>query len=235
MPLHRVTITDQLDWLPCKAGQPALAAPELPAGYGAYLKLLPPLGIDRSVPIADYSFAQRTVAELNARAAFWQKYGIVQGQPSASHLQPITYREVAASLGLAYDSHIDNAAIMQAYGGHWPPHLGTSELFTQHFIQQLVSLLGPATEVFFYGLQAEGSYVWDANGLPTDWLEQGALADLPVVYARDGAWPIYLAAADRSWCFYQPEWVEWLTLSCHLGLAQKLLVQSNLEVFELGL
>ena len=79
MPFHYVTITDQLTWLPDHAGSAAPTVPGLPAGYEAYLKLLPPLGIDRSVPIAEYSFARGSVAELNARVAFWNKHGIVQG------------------------------------------------------------------------------------------------------------------------------------------------------------
>ena len=155
MPFHYVTITDQLDWLPEHAG--TATAPGLPAGYGAYLKLLPPLGIDRSVPIAEYSFACGSVAELNARVAFWNKYGIVQGQPAASHLQPITHQELATSLGLPYNVEFDSAAISRAYGGHWPPYLGSSSLFTAAFAQRLTQAMGPATEAYFYGSQEEGN------------------------------------------------------------------------------
>jgi hypothetical protein len=56
------------------------------------------------VPIAAYSFAKRTLADLNARAAFWDTYHIQQGQPEPARLRPITYREVSARLGLAYEA-----------------------------------------------------------------------------------------------------------------------------------
>jgi len=232
MLLSRVAITSQLAWLPENASG-AAALPGLPAGYGACLKLLLPLGIDASVPIADYSFARSTVAELNARAAFWNKYGIMAGQPTAGRLQPITHREVAATLDLPYDADFGRAAISQAYGGHWPPHLGSSPLLTEAFAQQLAQLLGPATEAYFYGSQTEGNYAWDDNGFPSSWLEMGTLADLPAVYRRDEAFPTYVFATDHSWCLYQAEDEDWLAFGGPTDLADVLLAQQDLEAFRL--
>ena len=82
--------TSPLDWLPLANDAPALT--KLPLGFAAYLKLLPPLGIDRSVPVVDYSFAARTMEQLNARAAFWNQYGIVGGQPAPDRLYPSRIR-----------------------------------------------------------------------------------------------------------------------------------------------
>jgi len=234
MPLHHVTITDQLARLPDHAGTAAAAVPGLPAGYAAYLKLLPPLGIDRSVPIAEYSFARGSVAELNARVAFWDTYGIVQGQPAASRLQSITHQEVAASLGLAYGADFDSAAISQAYGGHWPPHLGSAPLFTEAFAQRLTQAIGPATEAYFYGSQEEGNGSWDSAGLCADWLALGTLADLPEIYREDGAFPAYVFAADHSWCFYQAELVDWLAFGGPAELANAMLTHSGMEGFRLA-
>jgi hypothetical protein len=233
MPLRPVTITNQLAWLPRNTGAAAAALQELPARYEAYLKLLPPLGIDRDVPIADYSFARRTVAELNARAAFWNTYGIVQGQPMASHLQQISYQQVAATLGLPYNADFDAATIRRAYGGHWPPHLGISPLFMEAFAHRLAQILGPATAVYFFGSQEEGGTRWDSEGFPIDWLEMGTLADLQEVYRRDGAFPTYVFATDRSWCLYQTELTEWLALGCTTELAAALLAQADVETFRL--
>lgn len=234
MSLQRVAITNQLAWLPGNAGVAAVL-PGLPVGYEAYLKLLLPLGIDRDVPIADYSFARSTVAELSARAAFWNKHGIVVGQPMASRLQPITHREVAATLGLPYDVGFSRAAISQAYGGHWPPHLGSSSLLTEAFACQLTQLLGAAAEVYFYGSHKEGNYAWDDSGLPNNWLELGTLADLLAVYQRDGVFPTYVFAADHSWCLYQAEDEDWLAFGGTTSLAHMLLVYQELEAFRLTL
>lgn len=230
---QRVAITNQLAWLPGDIGTAPTALSGLPTDYEAYLKLLLPLGIDSSVPIADYSFACSTVAALNARAAFWNNYGIVAGQPTAGRLQPITHREVAATLNLPYDANFGQAAISRAYGGHWPPHLGRSSVLTEAFAQQLAHLLGVATEVYFYGLLDEGNYDWDASGLPISWLEMGTLADLPAVYRRDGIFPTYVFAADHSWCLYQAEDEEWLAFGGTTDLANALLTQHDLEALRL--
>ncbi len=233
MPAHAVPITDQLAWLPAHTGIAAKILPALPAGYEAYLKLLPPLGIDRSIPVTEYSFACRTVAELNARAAFWNEYEIVQGQPTASRLQRISYQEIATSLGLRYDADFGNAAISRAYGGQWPPHLGSSPLLMEAFAQQLALLIGATTAAYFYGSQDEGNSDWGSDGLPADWLAMGPLADLPKVYRRDSTFPTYVFAADHSWCLYQAESVEWLALGCTTSLADGLLRQADVEAFRL--
>ena len=226
---HSIAITNQLSWLPASA---APAAVGLPPGYAAYLKVLPPLGIDRSVPIAAYSFAQKTVAELHARVAFWNKYGIVRGQPAANQLAAITYREVAASLGLLYDAQFDSDAIARAYGG-WPPHLGSSPALRAAFVQQLVQAFGATTPAYFYGIAEEGNGEWDKDGFPVDWLKQGRLADLPAVVGEDGLLPTYFFAADHSWCCYQGELAD-LVVGCAAPLARVLLAQPGLEVVPLA-
>ena len=226
-----VALTDQLTWLPVAAGTSADAAPGLPIGYAAYLKVLPPLGIDHSIPIAEYSFAQKTVSELNARVAFWDKYGISQGQPAASKLVGITYREVATSLGLVYDAQFGSAAIVRAYGG-WPPHLGSSPALQAAFLQQLTRALGATTPAYFYGSAAEGNGDWDKDGFPIDWLQQGQLADLPGVVGEGGLLPTYCFAADHSWCCYQGELAD-LVVGCAAPLARVLLAQPGLEVLPL--
>ncbi|WP_460585743.1 hypothetical protein [Hymenobacter arcticus] len=231
MSLQTVPITDQLAWLPQTPATAAPAAPGLPPGYAAYLKLLPPLGIDLSVPIAEYSFAQRTVAELNARAAFWKKYGIVQGQPSANRLETITYREVAAALDLVFDAQFSGADIARAYGG-WPPHLGSSPALEAAFVQQLIQALGSATAVYFYGSAEEGNGYRSSDGFPADWLTYGLLADLPEVREESGGLPTYFFAADHSWCFYQGESAD-LVVGCAAPLAQALLAQAGLEALPL--
>ena len=232
MPLSQVAITSQLAWLPENtSGAAALSG--LPAGCGTYLKLLLPLGVDTSVPLADYSFACSTVAELNTRAAFWNKYGIVKGQPKTSRLRPITNRAIAAMLGLPYDAAFSSAVISQAYGGHWPPHLSSSSLLTEGFAQQLAQLMGPATETYFYGSPEEGNADWDASGLLVSWLAIGTLADLPAVYRRDGVFPTYVFAADHSWCLYQAEDEDWLAFGGPTDLADVLLAQQDLAAFRL--
>ena len=65
MPLSQIAITNHLAWLPENTSGATATVQGLPAGYGACLKLLLPLGIDSSVPVSDYSFARSTVAELN--------------------------------------------------------------------------------------------------------------------------------------------------------------------------
>lgn len=231
MRLQSVAITDQLTWLPQTPVAAAPSAPGLPPGYAVYLKLLPPLGIDRNVPIAEYSFAQRTVNDLNARAAFWNKYGIVQGQPSANRLETITYREVAASLGLVFDAQFSSADIARAYGG-WPPHLGSSPALEATFIQRIIQVLGPATTTYFYGSEEEGNVYWGDDGFPTDWLMCGLLADLPEVHEQSGRIPTYFFAADHSWCFYQGESTD-LIVGCTAPLAQALLARAELEALRL--
>jgi hypothetical protein len=203
----------------------------LPAGFAAYLKLWPPLGIDRSVPVADYSFAARTVDQRNARATFWTAHGIQQGQPAPDRLVPTTYRQVAADLGAAFTAGFGPGAISRAYGG-WPPHLGSSRALEVAFALQLVAVLGPRTDTYFFGSVAEGNYRWDAQGLPTNWLEQGPAGDVVDVYQQEGRWPTYTFAADRAWCLYQAEDQE-LALGCSLALAQQLQAHPTLVTWPL--
>lgn len=231
MSLQSITITDQLDWLPTIPSAAAPVAPGLPQGYTAYLRILPPLGIDRSIPIAEYSLAKKTVAELNARVAFWNKYWIVQGQPSPSRLTPISYREVATSMGLAYDALFSSADIARAYGA-WPPNLGSSPALEKAFVQQLLQVLGPATETYFYGSAEDGNGRWGDDGFREDWLQFGLTADLPSIYESNNQSPTYIFAADRAWCFYQSELAD-LVVGCNISLAQALLAQPGLEALPL--
>jgi hypothetical protein len=211
-----------LDWLPLDQGVPAVSG--LPLGFAAYLQLLPPLGIDRSVPVTDYSFATRTVAQLNARAAFW-------GQPAPERLTPTTYRQVAAEIGVAYTPAFGNGAIQRAYGG-WPPHLGSSLALEVAFAQQLVAVLGPQTDAYFFGSVDEGNYRWDAQGLPTDWLEKGPAEDAVDLYRQERRWPTYTFAANQTWCLYQGE-DQLLALGCSWAVAQQLQALPTVEAWPL--
>jgi hypothetical protein len=230
MTLQAIPITDQLSWLPIHPPQAAAACARLPSGYDAYLKFLLPLGIDPSVPIASYSFAKRTLANLNARAAFWDRYHIQQGQPAA-RLQPITYRELSATLGLAYEATLDSAAIRRHYG-EWPPHLGSSTELTEALVWQLVHILGPQQPAYLYGSADEGNGVWDAEGFRSDWFAQGHVADLVTVYQQQGQLPTYCFALDHRWCLYQGE-AEWVALGCGAALAHTFLEEATIEAFRL--
>lgn len=229
--MSRCPVSDRspLDWLPLSDDVPAVSG--LPLGFAAYLKLLPPLGIDRSIPVATYSFKARTVEQLNARAAFWNQHGIVAGQPASERLTPITYRQVAAEMGLAFTSEFGNAAIHRAYGG-WPPHLGSSLALEVAFAQQLVAVLGPQTDTYFFGSVNEGNYRWEAPDQPVDWLEQGQAGNVVDLYQQERQWPTYTFATDRAWCLYQGEDQE-LALGCSLVLAQQLQAHPMLESWPL--
>lgn len=231
MPLRTLSLIDQLGWLPTHPQQAAAACSALPRGYDVYLKLLSPLGIDPSVPIASYSFAKHTTVDLNARAAFWDTHHIQRGQPDPARLQPITYREISAQLGLAYEATLDSAAIQRHYG-EWPPHLGSSAALAEVFVRQLVSLLGPQEPAYLYGSAEEGNGSWDADGFPQDWLAQGQVADLVTLYQQQGQLPTYCFAPDHTWCLYQGE-VEWVALGCAAPLAQAFLQEGTLEAFRL--
>lgn len=232
MTLQTLPLTNQLSWLPTHPGQGATACSALPRGYEVYLKLLPPLGIDPAVPIASYSFAKRTPADLNARAAFWGMHQIQQGQPNPARLLPITYRELSTRLGVAYDAAFDSAAIRRHYG-EWPPHLGSSAVLEEIFIRQLVRLLGPQQPAYFYGAAEQGNGVWDAAGFRQDWLAKGQVAELVTEFQQQGQLPTYCFASDHSWCLYQGE-VEWVALGCAASLAQPILAEATLEAFRLG-
>lgn len=229
--MSRCPVSDlsPLDWLPLTDDVPTVSG--LPLGFAAYLKLLPPVGIDRSIPVATYSFKARTVEQLNARVAFWNTHGIHHGQPAPDRLTPITYRQVAAELGVAFTPAFDNESISRAYGG-WPPHLGSSLALEMAFAQQLVEMLDPQTDTYFFGSVAEGAYRWDAQGLPTDWLEQGQAGDVVDLYQQEHRWPTYTFAANRTWCLYQGEDKE-LALGCSRAIAQQLQVHPALETWPL--
>jgi hypothetical protein len=231
MTLQALSITDQLSWLPTQPQQAATACPALPSGYDAYLKLLLPLGIDPSVPIASYSFAKRTIVDLTARAAFWDTYHIQRGQPDPTRLRPITYREVSTRLGVVYDAAFDSEAIRRHYG-EWPPHLGTCVALEEDFVRQLVHILGPQQPAYLYGSADEGNGVWDAAGFRQDWLGQGHVADLVTVYQQQGQLPTCCFAPDHTWCLYQGE-VEWVALGCAASVAHAFLAEATIEAFRL--
>lgn len=231
MALQPLPLINQLGWLPTHPSQAAAACAALPPGYDVYLKLLSPLGIDPQVPIASYSFATRTNADLNARAAFWDTYHIQRGRPDPARLQPVTYREVGMHLGLAYDATLDSEAIRRHYG-EWPPHLGSSAALEETFVRQLVHILGPQQPACFYGAADEGNGVWDAQGFPQDWLAQGQVVDLVTLHQQQGQLPTYCFAPDHTWCLYQGE-VEWVALGCATPLAHVFLAESSLEAFQL--
>jgi hypothetical protein len=233
MMLNSVPITDQLEWLPLKGESKAADLLGLPAAFDAYLKILPPLGIDRSIPITAYSFAKRTIIDLNARAAFWDKHGIINGKPGPGKLEKISYRELAAGLGLAYNSEFNSEIIRQFYG-EWPPHLGSSAALEEDFVQQITQVLGPKTETYFYGSVEEGNYHWDNDRLPVEWLQQGIASDLLEVYRRDNQLPTYLFATDHSWCLYQGEWNNWVAIGCAAHIANELMTHPGLEAFYLN-
>lgn len=231
MTLRTLPITDQLGWLPIYPQQAAAACPALPSGYDMYLKLLSPLGVDPSVPIASYSFATRTTADLNTRATFWDTHHIQRGRPDPTRLQPTTYYDVSTQLGLAYDAALDSEAIRRYYG-EWPPHLGSNAALEEAFVQQLIQVLGPQQPAYFYGAADEGNGSWDAAGFPQDWLAQGQVAELLTLYQQQGQLPTYCFAPDHTWCLYQGEG-EWIALGCAALLAQAFLAAATLEVFRL--
>ncbi|WP_426061914.1 hypothetical protein [Hymenobacter sp. B1770] len=229
--MSRAPVSDlsPLDWLPLTDDVPAVSG--LPPGFAAYRKLLPPLGVDRSIPLTTYPFKAHGVAQLNARVAFWNAHGIVLGQPAPDRLTPITYRQVAAELGVAFTPAFGNEAISRAYGG-WPPHLGSSQALEVAFAQQLVDVLGPQGDAYFFGSVAEGAYRWDAQGLPTDWLERGKAEDVVDFYQQERRWPTYTFAVDQTWCLYQGEDQE-LALGCSVAMSHTLQAHPTLETWSL--
>ncbi|TGE21024.1 hypothetical protein [Hymenobacter metallicola] len=232
MSLTLVPITDQLGWLPPTVSEAAPGSLGVPQGYDAYVKLFPVLGIDRSIPLASYSFACTSVADLNARVAFWNTYGIHQGGPPAERVERITYREAAALAGMPAQVPVSWEAICDFHGER-PPNLGSSPTLEEAFIEHLVQVLGATTDTFFHGSVEEGNYRWDAEDMPVDWLERGICADLLSVYQRDNALPTYMFAADHAWCLYQAEWVSWSVIGCSAPLALALLQHSYLETLPL--
>ncbi|HEX8330368.1 MAG TPA: hypothetical protein VF629_22750 [Hymenobacter sp.] len=232
MSLRPIPITEQLDWLVVNRENAASNLLGLPQIFEAYLRILPPLGIDPSISLTDYPFAKRTVADLNIRAAFWNQHGIINGQPNPERLESITYREVADVLGLKYNAEFDSDSIRSFYG-EWPPHLGSSATLNEAFVQQLAQTIGPESDAYFYGSVDEGNYDWDKDGFPIDWLESGTAADLLEVYRRDGQLPTYTFATNHAWCLYQSEPIDSLVIGCAAHMAQALLTNPKLEVLPL--
>ncbi|MCB2409063.1 hypothetical protein [Hymenobacter lucidus] len=235
MSLQSVTITDQVDWLATPTLGPDSSLREaLPRGFAAYLKILTPLGIDRRIPLADYSFSTQSIEALNNRVNFWNTYQIVGGRPAPENLTPISYREIAASLDVAYDASFDVGAIRHQYNGHWPPNLGYNDVLEAAFIQELVAALGASTPTYFYGSLDDGNYRFTTGNDLTDWLELGVVADLGPVFQRDLDYPSYAFAADHSWCLRHPEDAGWLLLGCSESVRNVLHAQPSLEFFDLA-
>jgi hypothetical protein len=154
--LQEVVIIDQLNWLklhPVTSGQ----GHGLPIGFEAYLKLLLPIGIDRSIPLEEYSPKRSTVAEMNARAAFWRKYDIDGSSKTDDKLIPIKYSQLAKIWSIPYDKDSTPERIIKAYG-EWPPNLRESSKLNEHFIQLLTQALGSSTPTYFSGTVDNGDY-----------------------------------------------------------------------------
>jgi hypothetical protein len=228
--LQEVAITNQLDWLATVPGSEGQRH-GLPKGFDKYLKVLLPLGIDRAVPIEQYSFRSNSIEAMNARAAFWNQYSIVQGQPLPERLERITYREVAKALDIPYDARFSAASISNAYGG-WPPNLGTSDGLNEEFIQTISEVIGPATPTYYCGTVESGSYHW-VDEFPADWLERGVLADLLQVYQRDTQFPEYIFGSRHTWCINHPEDADWVVIGCSSVVAVALVTCAKLECFVL--
>lgn len=234
MSLQSVTITDQVDWLATPAPGPDSPLQDaLPSGFAAYLKILTPLGIDRRIPLADYSFSTRSIEALNNRVKFWNTYQIVGGRPMPENLEPISYREVAASLGVTYDAAFDDSTIFRHYNGHWPPNLGSSKSLEMAFIQELLAVLGATTPTYFHGTIDDGNYRFTDDNDVVDWLDLGVAADLSYIMQRDPDYPSYAFAADHSWCLRHPEDAGWLLLGCSEQLRSTLRARPALEFFDL--
>ncbi|SMB98031.1 hypothetical protein SAMN00120144_3521 [Hymenobacter roseosalivarius DSM 11622] len=234
MSLKSIAIDTQLNWLASsELRNDNSAARFLPHGFGAYLVILLPLGIDRGVPIEQYSFSTRTIQDLNARVYFWNQYGIVNGNPPPENLEHITYREIAQQLGLPYDATFNSEAIFKAYGNHWPPHLGGSEAFDKAFIQSLVALLGADTATYFYGDAEDGKYHFTDDGLES-WFESGIATDLDDILQQENDFPTYTFATDHSWCLYHQEDASWLVLGCSRSLAETIAASVALESFTIS-
>ncbi|TGE27995.1 hypothetical protein [Hymenobacter metallicola] len=234
MGLQSVTIKHQVDWLSASTLRHESPLKEaLPPGFAVYLKILTPLGIDRRIPLADYSFSTRSIEALNNRVNFWNTYQIVGGFPAPENLEPITYHEIATSLGVPYNASFDTAAIRQQYNGHWPPNLGSSNALEAAFVQELVAVQGATTPTYFYGTIDDGNYRFTDDNDVVDWLELGIAADLSPIMQRDPDYPSYVFAADHSWCLRHPEDAGWLLLVCSKQLYNAIYTHSTLEYFNL--
>lgn len=228
--LQEVAITDQLNWLkqgPFTSGQ----GHWLPDGFDAYLKLLLPVGIDYSIPLEEYSPKRSTVAEMNARAAFWRKYDIGGPSSTADKLTPIKYSELAKIWDVPYDKDFTSGKIIKACG-EWPPNLRESNKLTEQFIQVVTQIVGPSTPTYFSGTIENGDYHW-VNDLPTDWIELGIAADLVQVYQRDGQFPGDVFDTKHTWCLSYMEFTDYLILGCSAAIAQEISNHPEIESFRL--
>lgn len=228
--LQEVVITDQLDWLKLHPATPGQGH-ALPTGFGAYLKLLLPVGIDHSIPLEEYSPKRSTVAEMKARAAFWRKYGIGDPLKTDTKLIHIKYSELAKIWSVPYDKDFTPERIIKAYG-EWPLNLRKSGKLNEQFIQFLTQALGSSTPTYFSGTVDNGDYHL-MNGFPADWLELGTAADLTQVYQRDGQFPGKVFDKKHSWCLSHTEFTDYLVLGCPVAIAHKLDRHPTIEGFYL--
>ena len=228
--LQEIAITDQLDWLkhgPFTSGQ----GHWLPNGFDAYLKLLLPVGIDYSIPLEEYSPKRSTIAEINARAAFWRKYDIDGPSATDDKLTPIKYSELARIWNIPYDKEFTSEKIIKACG-EWPPNLRESTKLNEQLIQLLSQVLGPLTLTYFSGTIENGDYHW-VDGLPADWLELGTAVDLLQVYQRDKQLPGDVFDIKHTWCLTHMEFTDYLILGCPAATAHELSSHPEIESFYL--
>ncbi|MDJ0367749.1 hypothetical protein QMK33_21600 [Hymenobacter sp. H14-R3] len=228
--MQEVVIINQLDWLKnnaCTLGRGHC----LPAGFDSYLKLLLPIGIDHSISLAEYSPRRGTVAEMNARAAFWRKYDI--GGPSASDdkLTSVKYSELAEIWNVPYNKDFTPDKIAKACG-EWPPNLRESNKLNKHFIALIIHVLGSTTPTYFSGTIENGEYQW-AAGFPTDWLARGTTADLAQVHQRNGQFPSNMFDSECTWCLHHAEFADYLILACSTVIAHEIAGNSEVELFYL--
>jgi hypothetical protein len=196
------------------------------------LKILLPIGIDRRIPIAEYSFKSSSIAEMNAREAFYRKYDL--GGPTATddHLTPITYRELAQYWGIPYTSSFTPGNVSTHLGG-WPPNLREIKQLNEAFVQLLIQVIGPAAPVYFSGSVDNGDYHW-VNDSPADWLEIGTVSDLAHLYQRDGQFPSYIFDPIHACCLIHIELSEYMFLGCSSCLADAIDAYPVLEMLRLS-
>lgn len=166
---------------------------------------------------------------MNARAAFWRKYDI--GGPSATDdkLNLIKHSELAKIWDIPYDKDFTPEKIIKACG-EWPPNLRQSAKLNKRFVQLIIEVLGQSTPAYFSGTVENGAYHW-VDGVPTDWLELGTIADLAQVYQRDGQFPSNIFDINHTWCLSHMGFTDDLVLSCPIAIAHELSKHSELESF----
>ena len=194
--LKRIATLEQLDWV-LKGARSNSEVHQLPRGFYAYIKILLPIGIDRSMPLQEYPAKGNSIATLNARADFWNRYGICLGHPSPEKLEATTNKEIAKLFGVEYNADFSSSLIAQTFG-EWPPNLGINCVLSSQFIQILIQLLGQHQQVYFAGTIDNGDYQWD-NEMPVDWLEEGVVADLLSIYKRHEIYAQCMFPANHAW------------------------------------